>query len=247
MKYNPYTLENKTILITGASSGIGRCTAIECSKNGAQLIITGRNQTRLEDTFNQLFGDNHLMITSDLTDENQIEELVKSLACLDGVFFCAGITDTTLVKFMKKDKINNVFDINFISPVILTRYLITKKKLNRNASLVYMSSLGAEQITLGLGIYSASKLALNGIVHAVAQELISKKIRANSIMPMMVKTELVENIDTLSAEQLLEDEKKYPLGYGKPEDIAYAAMYFLSDASKWVTGCNFKMDGGSTL
>ncbi len=245
--YNPFSLENKTILVTGASSGIGRASAIECSKLGAKVIITGRNKERLKQTFDCLSINDNGFFVADLNNDNEIDSLVSYLPELDGVFFCAGITDTTLIKFMNRDKINNIVDINLISPTLLTKALLTKKKIKKNASLVYMSSYGAEKVTPGLGIYAASKMGLIAMVHAVAKELVSRGIRANSIMPMMVKTELVDNITTLSKEELKKDEENYPLGYGDPLDVAYAAIYLLSNASKWITGSTIKMDGGSTL
>jgi len=245
--YNPYSLEGKTILITGASSGIGKTTAIECSKLGANVIITGRSVERLNDTFSKLEGQSNLQIVADLIEEEDIATLVNQIPDLDGVFLCAGITDTTPVKFINKEKILNVFNINYIAPILLVKLLLSKKKIKKAASLVFMSSLGVEELTPGLGIYGSSKSALNVIMRAFANELSPRKIRANSIMPMMVKTELVTNITMISSEELAKDEEKYPFGYGTPEDIAYAVIYFLSDASKWVTGSILKMDGGSTL
>jgi NAD(P)-dependent dehydrogenase (short-subunit alcohol dehydrogenase family) len=246
-EYNPFSLCGKTILITGASSGIGKRTALECAMMGAKVIICGRNIERLNDTFSKLKGEGHRLLVGDLTNEKVLTSFVDELPSLDGVFFCAGVTDTTLTKFIDHDKVARVFSINIESPMIMTKWLVKKKKLNTSASLVYMSSMGAEEVTKGLGIYAASKAALNSFMRSVANELSVRKIRANSIMPMMVHTELVENITTLSKEDIERDEAKYPLGYGKPEDIAYAAIYLLSDASKWVTGSILKMDGGSTL
>ena len=245
--YNPYSLVGKTILITGASSGIGKTTAIECTKLGATVIITGRNAERLNDTFSKLEGQSNLQIVADLIEEEEIATLVNQIPDLDGVFLCAGITDTTPVKFINKEKILNVFNINYIAPILLVKLLLSKKKIKKAASLVFMSSLGVEELTPGLGIYASSKSGLNIMMRAFANELSSRKIRANSIMPMMVKTELVTNITMISSEELAKDEEKYPFGYGTPEDIAYAVIYFLSDASKWVTGSILKMDGGSTL
>lgn len=245
--YNPFSLAEKTILVTGASSGIGRTTAIECSKMGATLVITGRNEERLNETLSALDGEGHQAVAADLTNEEDIKRLVEETQSLDGVFFCAGVTDTTLVKFMTREKIMRVMDVNFISPALLTKQLLSKKKINKGASLVYMSSYGAEKVTPGLGIYAASKMGVNALTHAVGIEMASRHIRANSIMPMMVKTELVDNITTISKEEIEKDEAKYPFGYGKPEDVAFAAIYLLSDASRWVTGTQIRMDGGSTL
>ena len=245
--YNPYSLEGKTILITGASSGIGRRTAIECSKMGATLVIAGRNQERLNDTLSSLEGEGHLTFVGDLTEESSMESLMEQLPLLNGVFFCAGVTDTTPAKFIDEEKIERVFSINIKSPMLLTKWLVKKKKIQAGASLVYMSSYGAEVVTPGLGIYAASKGAVNSFMRTVAAELSARKIRANSIMAMMVKTELIETLGSLSKEDIEKDEAKYPLGYGKPEDVAFAAIYLLSDASKWITGSIVKMDGGSTL
>lgn len=245
--YNPYSLEGKTILITGASSGIGRRTAIECSKMGATLVITGRNQERLNDTLASLEGEGHLTFAGDLTDDTAMEALMEQLPPLNGVFLCAGVTDTTPAKFIDEDKIERVFSINIKSPMLLTKWLVKKKKIQAGASLVYMSSYGAEVVTPGLGIYAASKGAVNSFMRTIATELSARKVRANSIMAMMVQTELIDTLGSLSKEDIEKDEAKYPLGYGKPEDIAYAVIYLLSDASKWVTGSIIKMDGGSTL
>lgn len=245
--YNPYSLEGKTILITGASSGIGRRTAIECSKMGATLVITGRNQERLNDTLASLEGEGHLTFAGDLTDDTAMEALMEQLPPLNGVFFCAGVTDTTPAKFIDEDKIERVFSINIKSPMLLTKWLVKKKKIQAGASLVYMSSYGAEVVTPGLGIYAASKGAVNSFMRTIATELSARKVRANSIMAMMVQTELIDTLGSLSKEDIEKDEAKYPLGYGKPEDIAFAVIYLLSDASKWVTGSIIKMDGGSTL
>lgn len=245
--YNPFSLENKTILITGASSGIGRRTAIECSKMGANLIITGRNSQRLQETLDGLEEGNHQMMCADLTVEQDLKTLVVGCPLLDGVFLCAGIVDTTLVKFYNQTKLQMVFDTNYFSVALLTKELLSKKKLNKGASLVYMSSYGAEKVEPGLGIYSASKMAINALVLTVAKENVARKIRANAIMPMMIDTEMTQNNDSLSQEDMQKDMSKYPFGYGKPEDVAYAAIYLLSDASRWMTNSYIKMDGGSNL
>lgn len=245
--YNPYSLEGKTILITGASSGIGRRTAVECSKMGAKLVITGRNEDRLNDTLLSLEGEGHLKFAGDLTEDKAMEALMEQLPPLNGVFFCAGVTDTTPAKFIDEEKIERVFGINIKSPMLLTKWLVKKKKIQASASLVYMSSYGAEVVTPGLGIYAASKGAVNSFMRTIATELSARKIRANSIMAMMVQTELMETLGSISKEDFQKDEEKYPLGYGKPEDVAFAAIYLLSDASKWITGSIIKMDGGSTL
>ena len=247
MSYNPFTLQGKTILITGASSGIGKTTAMECAKAGARLVITGRDPERLHRVFSQLKGEGHKWLACDLADPDALTVLVSEVPALDGVLFCAGITDTILFKFITKEKIDRIFDVNLFAPILLTKELIAKKKLNKLASLVYISSTSAKETLPGLGIYSASKRGLNAIMQTVALELAPRKIRSNSILPGMVRTELFDKLSSITEEDLAKDETRYPLGYGRPEDVAYAAIYLLSDASRWMTGSELRIDGGSTL
>lgn len=244
---NLFSLTGKTILITGASSGIGRETAIACAKMSARLVITGRNEERLNETLSQMSGDGHIVIAAELCEQEEINRLVDALPELDGVFFCAGVSDTTPVKYMNREAIQRVLSINLEAPMLLTQRMLLKKKIKKGASLVYMSSMGAEQVAPGLGIYAASKSGINAFMRAVATEQASRKVRVNAIMASMVKTDLINSLSQLTEEDIKRDEAKYPLGYGSPEDIANAVIYLLSDASKWMTGSVIKLDGGSTL
>lgn len=247
--YNPYQLTGKTILVTGASSGIGQATAIECSKLGATLIISGRNMERLKVTFGKLEGTNHRMIVADLSSDAGIQELIDQLPRIDGVASNAGIPDTSVVPFYKESTIENVFKTNTFSMMLLTKYLVKKKKLSRNSSIVYTSSIG-NVYTAGIsnGIYGASKCAIDGFMRTAALELAPKGIRCNSVNPGMVETPLIAINSSISSEQYEEDKKRYPLGrYGMPSDIAWAIIYLLSDASSWITGVAIKIDGGVTL
>ena len=249
--YNPYSLEGKTILVTGGSSGIGKCTAIEASKLGATIVITARDEQRLRETFNSLEGVNsreHKQIIADLTNDAQMNFLIENIPQIDGVVLCAGKGLTLPIQFASRDKFDDVFKINFFAPVELLRLLFKKKKLNKGASAVLLASLGGTQIfSGGNGVYGASKAALNTVMKFAAKEFAVRKVRVNSICPGMVDTPLIHR-GTVSEEQLEEDKKKYPLGrYGKPEDIAYAAIYLLSDASSWVTGQSMILDGGISI
>lgn len=247
--YNPYQLTGKKILITGASSGIGQATAIECSKLGATLIISGRNMDRLKATFDKLEGYNHQMIVADLSSDEGIQGLVDKLPIIDGLASNAGIPDTSVVPFYKESTIEKVFKTNTFSMMLLTKYLVKKKKLSRNSSIVYTSSIG-NVYTAGIsnGIYGASKCAIDGFMRTAAIELASKGIRCNSVNPGMVETPLISANSSISSEQYEADKKRYPLGrYGNPTDIALAIVYLLSDASSWVTGLALKIDGGVTL
>jgi NAD(P)-dependent dehydrogenase (short-subunit alcohol dehydrogenase family) len=246
---NPFSLEGKTILVTGASSGIGRATAIECSKLGAKLVITARNEQRLSETLHQLDGEGHMMFLADLSETAQIEELVNQLPKIDGVACNAGVAITQVVSFYKEEEIERVFKTNTFSMMMLTKFLLKKKKINKGGSIVYTASIGnVYSAGVANGIYGASKCAIDGFMRTAALELATKGIRCNSVNPGMVETAIIDTNARITAEQFEEDKKKYPLGrYGKPEDIAYAIIYLLSDASAWVTGTALKIDGGTTI
>ncbi len=243
--YNPFSLEGKTILITGASSGIGRATAIECSRMGAKVIITARNVQRLKETLVAMEGEWHLMLLGDLTDQNELEKIVSSVPALDGAVFCAGIGKNTLIPYASKDMILKVYQTNLFSQIELLRLLVKKKILKKNSSVVQISSIGGtKDFSFGNVIYGSSKAALSSWMKYASKEFGQKKIRVNVICPGMVDTPLIHG-GTITEEQLNEDAKKYPLGrYGRPEEIAYGAVYLLSDAAAWVTGTSLIIDGG---
>lgn len=248
MTYNPYSLEGKTILVTGASSGIGRATAIECSKLGAKIVASGRNKERLAQTLADLQGEGHIAIAAEITDQAQLQALVESCPNLDGAAFCAGIANTTLFNFADKEKYQMVFDTNFFSPTELFRLLVKKKKLGKGASAVFVVSIGGPRATSpGNGIYGASKSALETMIHFAALELAPKKIRVNGVLPGMVETPIMQG-GGISDEEYDLERQRYPLKrFGKPEEIAWAMAYFLSDASAYVTGSSLVMDGGAML
>ena len=247
-KYNPFSLENKIILVTGASSGIGKAIAIECSKMGANLIITARNEARLSETFSLLSGSNHTILSADLSNEKDLNNIVEQVPVLHGLVHCAGLTIPKPFQFYSKENIKTVMDVNFDATVYLTQGLLKKKKLNKNASLVFVSSISGVYVSYVAGtIYSASKGAINGLVKGLAIELASKTIRVNSVNPGMIETDILSS-GVVSDEQLEEDRKRYPLKrYGKPEEVAYAVIYLLSEASSWTTGSNILIDGGYTI
>lgn len=247
MNYNPYSLEGKTILITGASSGIGRTTAIECSKLGAHCILTARNEERLKETIAMLAGEGHAYIVADLTNAADLETLVSNVPTLDGLVNNAGIATTKLVSFLKQSDLDKLFATNTFAPVLLTKYLVKNNKINNGGSIVFTSSIASMCSSLGNANYGMTKSAIAAFSRYCAFEFAGKKIRVNSVHPGMVNTEMVKQ-GVYSDEELAEDVKKYPLKrYGEPEDIAWAMIYLLSDASSWVTGTNMVIDGGFTL
>jgi len=246
--YNPFSLSGKNILITGASSGIGKATAIECSKMGATVMITGRNEQRLDETFDQLKGNGHLRFIADLCVEEDLNNLNRNLPEINGLVNAAGIVKTLPFQFINQAALSSIFNINLIAPVLLSQKLIKAKKLYKESSVVFISSISGPIIaTKGQSAYAASKGAVGSMVKNMALELASKKIRVNCVLPGMTETPLIYR-DDLTSEQLAADMKLYPLKrYGKPEDIAFAIIYLLSDASAWVTGTNLIIDGGFTL
>ena len=245
---NPFSLDGKTILVTGASSGIGQETAIQCSKVGAKVIITARNEERLQETFSKLEGEGHSIVLAELTNQVVIEELVEQIEEIQGLVLCAGRGMTSPFPFSTKDKFQSVFDVNFFAPIELLRLLVKKKKLQKESSVVLVSSIGGiSSFQYGNGVYGASKAALNSTMKFCARELAAKKIRVNSVNPGMVNTKFIQG-GTISEEQYKLDMEKYPLKrYGEPEDIAYGIIYLLSDASSWVTGHSLIIDGGYTI
>lgn len=243
--FNPFTLEGKTVLVTGASSGIGRGIAVTCSKMGATVVLGGRNVKRLNETLSQLEGNNHQLATADLSDIVQIEEMVGKLPKLDGIVHCAGIGQRVLCKQLQERDIDDVMDTNFKAPIMLQTEILKQKKINKSASVVFIASIASESPSVGNAIYSASKGAVISYANCLAVELAPRKIRVNCISPAMVWTDLILK-GGVTEEELKEDEQKYPLRrYGTPEDIANLAVYMLSDASSWMTGSNVRITGGN--
>ena len=248
MSYNPYSLEGKTILVTGASSGIGKATAIECSKLGARVVITGRDEARLQQTLSSLEGEGHVVITADLGEDDGIRFLVERVPVLNGIVHAAGISDTVLFQFLKKERLENIFNINFFAPVVLSQLLLKKKLLQKGGSIVFLSSIdGPVTAHIGNSMYSATKGALSAMMQNMSIELASKGIRVNAVLPGMTETPLIHN-DDITQGQLNKDMELYPLKrYADPREIAWAIIYLLSDASTFTIGASLVVDGGFTI
>lgn len=247
MSYNPFSLAGKTILVTGASSGIGRASALEASRLGAQVIACGRDPKRLAQTLQSLEGTGHIAFEGDLLEQETIDRLVKDVPALDGVVLSAGKGLTLPFQFCDRAKFDEVFNLNFFSPLELLRQLFRKKKLRPGASVVMIASIaGTGRWTVGNAVYGSAKAALQSMVRYTALELAPKQIRVNGVCPGMVNTPFIQG-GTLTEEQLEQDRASYPLKrYGEPEDIAHGVAYLLSDASSWVTGTSLVIDGGIT-
>jgi NAD(P)-dependent dehydrogenase (short-subunit alcohol dehydrogenase family) len=243
-------LEHKKIVVTGASSGIGRATSIMLSEMGASLIICGRNEQRLNETLQMLSNiDNHTLFVGDLAEQDSIDLLVNNITFVDGIVLVAGIVKTTPFKFLKSEELSHIMKTNFESPVSLCQKLIKAKKVQKSSSIVIISSIAGNLIAgKGTSAYAASKSALNGICKVMAVELAPQKIRVNCISPGMVKTPMTENeLTSVSRDQLELNEKLYPLGYGEPQDVAASVCFMLSNSSKWITGTSLVIDGGFSI
>jgi NAD(P)-dependent dehydrogenase (short-subunit alcohol dehydrogenase family) len=247
---NEFSLTGKTILVTGASSGIGREVAIQCSMQGAEVVITGRDQERLNVTRDALrvTGNpvtRHASRVTNLTVESEMDDLVAGLPLLHGIVHCAGIVGPLPAKFITGADIDRMFGINYVAPVNLTSKILRKKRLADGASVVFMSTIATKNPYFGGALYSGSKAALEAYSKTLALEQVARGIRSNCIMAGLVDTPMIENPSekNMQEEALERYLKRYPLGIGKPHDVAGAVVYFLSDASKWVTGTSLIMGG----
>ncbi|WP_449434294.1 SDR family NAD(P)-dependent oxidoreductase [Pseudomonas putida] len=249
-QFNPFSLAGKRVLVTGASSGIGRAIAIACARMGAQVIATGRDASRLEqtlETLGQVSTLVHQSVVGDLTDGAGRERLVSELeGSIHGIVHCAGISRLCPVRMMTPAHLQEVQQINVEAPVLLTQQLLRGNRIEAGGAIVFIASIAAHIGVAGVGAYSASKAALLAMSRCLAMEVVKRRIRVNCLSPALVETPLLqataEVVGSLEQQRAL-----YPLGFGKPEDVANAAIFMLSDASRWVTGTTLVMDGGLTI
>lgn len=251
--YNPFSLVNKTILVTGASSGIGRATAIECSRLGANVVITGRNESRLNETMQNLdtsLGQKHLSIIADLSSEEGVNDFIGKMPCIDGVSSNAGVTAAIVpIKFIKESNIQEVFNTNYFAHVYLAKMLFKKKLLNKSASFVFTASIGGTSAFVpGSSLYGSSKAAMNSFMRFCAVEFAPRMIRCNSVCPGMINTPMTAPGENFTEEDYKKDMENYLLGrYGEPEEVARTIVFLLSDASSFITGASVVIDGGSSI
>ncbi len=241
-------LTGKTILVTGASSGIGRQAAISIAKQGGTVVITGRNEERLEETMQALKGNNHQLIVADLTKDKDVDMLVEALPQLNGIVHSAGIVAAMPVKFIRQENISKMTRINYEVPVFLTARVLLKKKILNNASIVFMSTISTQLPFFGGSLYTSAKAAIESYSKALALEMVTRGIRSNTLAPGLVKTPLITEPASDGQIQMIDDSlerylKKFPMGVGEPVDVANAIVFFLSDESKWISGSNLVMGG----
>ncbi len=247
------SLEGKTIFITGASSGIGRSSAIECAKAGAKLIITGRNSERIEETAREMGKYSDLLptvIKGDLQSSEFKQLLNETIAgtTIHGMALCAGIVTVTPVQFATEEKVKEIFNTNFFSNIAIIRSMLKNKNLKRGSSVVAITSvLGVDGFMSGNAPYGASKAAMESWIKYCALEYAPKGIRFNTIHPGSIQTPML-NLSSVSPEQLEKAISKIPVKHiGKPEEIAKAIVFLLSDASTYMTGSSIVIDGGQHL
>lgn len=243
---NLLSLQGKHILLTGASSGMGRVFAQMIASQGAKLSLLARNEERLCQTLETMDGDGHEIFVCDLTNEDMLKDVVSKIDKLDGIVLCAGINDFVPLKFIKQSNISKMFQTNFFSHLILVQMLVKKKLVNKNASIVFISSLSSMLGVQGTLLYASSKAAINSAVRVMASELANLKIRVNAICPGIVKTEMLSNTN-INEDTFTKQESQYPLGLGTAKDVGNAVLFHLSDLSRWLTGQCMVLDGGFTL
>lgn len=248
---NPFTLKDKLILVTGASSGIGRQCAITCSNMGATVVLLGRDQKRLEETLGLMESpEKHLVIAVDLLEyemvADKVREIVNQKGRIDGLINCAGISTTLPLNAVSPEKMEHFFRTNVIAAINLTRQTVKSPHFSENGgSIIFMSSVMGVVGENGKTLYSMTKGAINSAVKSIAVELAPRKIRVNSILPGVVETPMSKNaIYSRNEESLGKIKALHLLGLGQPMDVANACVYFLSDAARWITGTNMKVDGG---
>lgn len=251
--FNPFTLEKKIIVVTGASSGIGQQVAINCSKMGAKVALIGRNADRLHDTLLQMEGDGHIPMIYDLIDfEHQKElvtDIVEKMGTIHGLVNCAGISTVLPLKMMKPEKVDEFFKTNVFATIELTRQVLSGKNISKDgASVIFFASVMGCVGEMAKSLYSFTKGALISGCRSLAIEYAPKKIRVNVVSPGVVETPINMSQPYLAdPEKRKQTEAMHPLGIGKTDDIANACIYLLSDASRWMTGQNVIVDGGYTI
>jgi NAD(P)-dependent dehydrogenase (short-subunit alcohol dehydrogenase family) len=245
-------LKGRLIVVTGASSGIGRETALLLARCGARLVLLGRDEERLGQTLDELAGEDHAVYATDLTDAEQAADLIQSIAkqhgVIDGVFHAAGTTLTLPAKLHKNHHLADVFGASMHGAFGIARAASKKGVLSDGGSLVFMSSVAATRGRAGITAYCAAKAAVDGLARALSAELAGRGIRVNTIRAGGVNTPMLAAVaGNMSEAGRKEYADLHLMGVGEAEDVANAAVFLLSDASRWITGSSMAVDGGAAV
>jgi NAD(P)-dependent dehydrogenase (short-subunit alcohol dehydrogenase family) len=249
MSVNPLDLSGRTVLVTGASSGIGRECAVLLSSLNARLVIAGRDQGKLEQTLSALTGTGHVVESFDFAATDQIVDWVKKIASqvgpLHGFIHSAGKQLVGPIRTLAPAAMEEQMRLNLFSSMMLARGFCQKGCGAKGGSLVFISSIMANVGKPGLSAYCASKAALVGLTRSLALELTRDKVRVNCVTPSIIETELTAHLKELMLpEQWTALEEAHPLGFGTPRDVANAAAFLLADTGRWITGTALVVDGG---
>ena len=244
-------IANKKILVTGASSGIGRATAIEASRYGARVALLGRRSDALQSTLDAMSGSGHLVSRFDLASLDEIPAHVQRIATdmdgLDAIVHGAGIHSAKPIRAIDATHLDDVLRSNVSSAVMLAKGFRNKRIGKHQPSLVFLSSVMATVGQPGISAYAASKGAITALTKSLALELGPSGIRVNCVEPGIVMTEMTERLkNTVGATGFAAIESAHPLGLGTPVDVARAIIFLLSDAATWITGSSLVVDGGYT-
>ena len=245
MSADPFSLDGKRILVTGASSGIGRQVAISCADRGAAVVLSGRDTARLEETRAALVTGDHRIIAADLTDTVASHALADTVGALQGLVHCAGCAEIAPLRLASDKHVQNTLAVNYIAPITLTRRLLQRKAIAPDSALVYLTATAAHLSPTATSVYAGSKAALLSTLRALALELGKQRIRVNCIAPGYVKTPMYERLNAVSSFD--ENLAYFPLGLGVPDDVANAAVFLLARASRWITRTSLVVDGGHSL
>ncbi|WP_184372550.1 MULTISPECIES: SDR family NAD(P)-dependent oxidoreductase [Xanthomonas] len=240
-----FGLQDKTILVTGASSGIGAAVAAMCARLGATVVLTGRDEARLTAVASALHGTGHNVLAGDLTDEATRKRLVDATTGYHGLASCAGIAALVPFRMAAEKHLQQMLSVNYLAPVSLTQQLLAKKRLLGSASLVYVTALSARAAPQAAAGYAASKAALEAAVRTLALEQAKHGLRANCVAPGYVDTPMLKTLGT--AADMDDKIGLTPLGRIDPDDVAKGVTYLLSAASRWITRSTLTIDGGISL